>query len=235
MHVHTDYSYDGHQTVSFCIEEASQRELDFLAITDHRNVDHLFDDNWHSDKVLLVSGIEWGGGGHANMFGLRTDNTCNYDDYNAVIQSWKLGRLQGAVQSLNHYGDNVGYWTSFLASRPEALGMLNVFETLNMWWTVGKSTNSVSIPFWEGLLNKNTKSLQLVVRIPIMQLFLSVSLPPGGMQEIFLNSLFWKEREKDILIFPIPIPIPMAVGLTILPFLHLILLQMQMAMEYMKR
>jgi hypothetical protein len=139
------------------LQEAVNRGFDFLAITDHRNVNHLFDENWHSDKLLLISGIEWGGGGHANMFGLRTDNTCNYDDYDDVISSWKIARLQGAIQSLNHYADDTNYWDTFIEARPELISMLNVYEAWNVMWPANGEKNVITINYLTELRNKKYK------------------------------------------------------------------------------
>jgi len=154
LHVHTEYSHDSSVPVAEWIAAAVTAGLDFLAITDHRNVDHLFDPDWHSDEVLLLSGIEWGGPGHGNIFGLRTDNTCDYNDFDQVIASWTRARLQGAVQSVNHYGDDAEYWDGFFAERPEALQLLDAFEVWNTWWGVEVGTNRSSIDRWDELLDE---------------------------------------------------------------------------------
>lgn len=154
LHVHTEYSHDSSVPLAHWVTSAATAGLDFLAITDHRNVDHLFDPDWHSDQVLLISGIEWGGSGHGNMFGLRTDNTCDYNDYDQVIASWNKARLQGAVQSVNHYGDDAEYWDAFFQARPEALQLVDAFEVWNTWWGVEAGTNRTSIARWDELLDE---------------------------------------------------------------------------------
>lgn len=154
LHVHSEYSHDSLVPVSDWIDGAVTAGLDYLAVTDHRNIDHLFDPDWHSEQVLLLSGIEWGGPGHGNIFGLRTDNPCDYDDYDQVLASWTRARLQGAVQSLNHYGDDPDYWDAFFAERPGAKEMLDAFEVWNTWWGVETGKNRTSIARWDALLDE---------------------------------------------------------------------------------
>lgn len=157
LHVHCEYSHDSTVPLEHWIKVAANIGLDFLALTDHRNVDHLFDEDWKSDKVLLLSGIEWGGPGHSNFFGLRTDNTCDYDNYDEVIQAFRKAYLQGALTSINHFCDDTDYWISVLTDKPEIKNYIALWETWNVWWLVNGTNNLVSIDYWEGLLNQENK------------------------------------------------------------------------------
>jgi hypothetical protein len=141
--------------VALRIEEALAAGHDFLAITDHRNVDHLFDPDWHSDELLLVSGNEWGGPGHGNTFGLRTDNTPDdFNDWDQALASWSRARLQGAVQAVNHYGLDEEYWDAFFTERPEVKLTIDAFEVWNAWWRAYTPMNKRSIARWEDLLDE---------------------------------------------------------------------------------
>lgn len=152
LHVHTEASHDSEQPLSGYLPQAVAAGLDFLWITDHRTFDAPFTEAWNQDDVLLVSGIEWGGGGHANMGGIRTDNVADYDDPADVLRSWNLARMQGGVQSLNHYGDDVAYWDEMLEAEPRLVEMLDIFEVWNMWWPASFGKNEASIDLWEGML-----------------------------------------------------------------------------------
>ena len=153
LHIHTEYSHDSSVPVADWVPPAMDAGLDFLWITDHRTFQAPFDPTFDEDRVLLVPGIEWGGGGHAGMGGIRTNNEANYDDPADVVRAWTLARMQGGVQSVNHYGDDVDYWDALFAAAPELLGMLDVVEVWNAWWPVSQGGNDDTIAFWQGLLN----------------------------------------------------------------------------------
>jgi len=155
FHVHTEYSHDSQEPLTSWFDATFNARLDFTAITDHRNVDVFFDESWsQASDVLLIPGIEWGGPGHANMFGLRTDNTTNYDSAADVFAAWRKNYLQGGAQSLNHYGndDDATYWERILDEEPKLLQFLDVMEVWNVAWPAGASQNLVSIARWEQLL-----------------------------------------------------------------------------------
>lgn len=152
LHVHTEYSHDSTVPVADWADAAVGGGLDFVWITDHRTFQAPFDPAFEDDRVLLVPAIEWGGGGHAGMGGVRTNNEANYDDPADVLRAWTLARLQGGVQSLNHYGDDINYWDTLLAAEPALKAMLDVVEVWNTWWPVSQGMNEDSIDFWEGLL-----------------------------------------------------------------------------------
>jgi len=120
LHMHTEHS-DGWDDVATVIAlaeyldsetfvafhpEYADNGLDFIAITDHRMIDAQFDPDYHSDKVVLVGGEEFGSAGHANLFGVHTfvDHDPDHDgvtlaDIGAAVSAT---HAQGAVISPNH-------------------------------------------------------------------------------------------------------------------------------------
>lgn len=80
--------------------------IDFIALTDHRQVEQNSDPAFRSDRVILIPGEEFGGPGHAGLWGIQTvvkhdpdgDGT-TLDDYTAAIDS---AHGQGAVYGMNH-------------------------------------------------------------------------------------------------------------------------------------
>lgn len=156
LHVHTEYSHDSTEPVATWVDLAPQVGLDFLWITDHRTFGAPFDPSWDQDQVLLVPAIEWGGPGHANIGGIRTDVGADWDDPADVLRSWRLGKLQGSVQSLNHYDydDDAEYWEGMLAAEPALLDELDTWEVWNAWWPASQSYNPTGIARWEQLLSE---------------------------------------------------------------------------------
>lgn len=157
LHVHTAPSHDSDEPLASYFAPAVAAGLTFLWITDHRVFETPFDPAWSQDRVLLIPGMEWGGGGHANMGGIRTDNTADYDDPADVRRAWRLARLQGAVQSLNHYGADAEYWDRTFAAAPDLVDALDVMEVWNIWWPLNAATNDVSIARWEAWLNEGRR------------------------------------------------------------------------------
>jgi len=62
----------GDATVAQLVREAKSRDLDFLAITDARTVDHCNDPEYQSDDVLLIPGYQWGEDGNAAVLAPKT-------------------------------------------------------------------------------------------------------------------------------------------------------------------
>ncbi len=120
LHMHTTWS-DGDDSVATTIAiaeyledplflaahpEYSDNQLDFIAITDHRTVDCLSDPEWTSQKLLLVSGEEFGGNGHANVFGISefVDHDPGGDgtDLTDIEAAEDDTHAQGGLFSINH-------------------------------------------------------------------------------------------------------------------------------------
>jgi len=154
LHVHIEYSHDSSSPLSTYFGAADGAGLDFLAITDHDVFEAPFDSNWDQDELLLIPGMEWGGaGGHANQWGIRTWNDALTNAPGDIHDSWRLARLQGGVQSINHYGADKETWDELFALAPWLLEEIDVVEIWNLVWTFTTGTNEPSIALWEGLLN----------------------------------------------------------------------------------
>lgn len=120
LHMHTTHS-DGDDPVAVVIGLAEYLEdpvflaahpeyegnpLDFIAITDHRTTEQIHDPDFHSDKLILIPGEEYGGPGHAGIWGLSehishdpgNDGT-TLEDYIAGVAS---AHQQEALFSINH-------------------------------------------------------------------------------------------------------------------------------------
>ena len=80
--------------------------LDFVAVTDHRTDTHLSDPEFVHDHLILIPGEEYGGSGHAGIFGLQShiphdpqgDESQNQRHRDAIEEA----HLQGALFSVNH-------------------------------------------------------------------------------------------------------------------------------------
>jgi len=158
LHLHTEYSHDSNTPLAAYIPAAQDAGLDFLCITDHDVFEAPFDPAWNQDKLLLIPGIEWGGGGgHANMWGIRTLNDAASNDPDDIRRSWRLARLQGGVQSLNHYGAEKESWDLLFSAAPDLLDALDVIEIWNLMWLFMTETNEPSIALWEQLLSEGRR------------------------------------------------------------------------------
>ncbi len=59
IHIHTEYSFDGHGSLKEIIETAAQEDIDFLLITDHRNMDVKGDlPSLSSHTIVPIIGFE---------------------------------------------------------------------------------------------------------------------------------------------------------------------------------
>lgn len=152
LHIHTEPSHDSDEPLASYFPPSAEAGLDFMWITDHRVFETPFDPAWNQTQLLLIPGIEWGGGGHANIGGIRTLIEANYDDPADVRRSWRRARLQGGVQSLNHYGADTDYWDRLFAAAPDLLDAVDVFEVWNIFWTFNRPVNEASLVYWDQLL-----------------------------------------------------------------------------------
>jgi len=125
LHYHTNYSDDakeqGGDDLKECLDiadgyrhpdlvgaypEYEGNSLDYIAITDHRTDAAIFDPDFKHDHLILIPGEEYGGSGHANIFGIsehiphdiQGDETQNQRHLNAIDEAHAMG----AVFSINH-------------------------------------------------------------------------------------------------------------------------------------
>jgi hypothetical protein len=133
LHMHTTYSGDaaksGGDNVAGTIKiaewfgdprmtaihpEYEGRGLDFMAITDHRVADAFFDKDFFSNRILLLQAEEFGGDGHANVFGISTvisDTPASGETpTEAIARAFRLAERQGGVFSINHPMLRADYW-----------------------------------------------------------------------------------------------------------------------------
>ena len=80
--------------------------LDFVAVTDHRTDSHLSDPEFTHDHLIVIPGEEYGGSGHAGIFGLKkhiphepqAGESANQRHRDAIEEA----HAQGAIFSVNH-------------------------------------------------------------------------------------------------------------------------------------
>ena len=128
LHMHTTWS-DGKDSVGMVIAIAEYLEdpafvaahpeyegngLDFISITDHRCVDSLSDPEWTSDRLILIPGQEFGGDGHANIWGVTEfvphDPTGEGTDLDDLLGAIDTAHNAGGVFSINHPKDSGNPW-----------------------------------------------------------------------------------------------------------------------------
>jgi hypothetical protein len=125
LHYHTDYSEDakkqGGDPLWMCVEiadgyrapeflaaypELAGNDLDYIAITDHRTDIGLSDPAFTHERLILVPGEEYGGSGHANIFGLKAhiphDPQAGESQNQRHLDAIAEAHAQGAVFSVNH-------------------------------------------------------------------------------------------------------------------------------------
>ena len=110
LHAHSEYS-DGDSPIAAVIKSAEDRGLDFFTVTDHDtslrgNPAHWDDPGYHSQKLILLYGIEWTTPlGHANVW---SSAPFSYADLWAAnrardgVAAAAAAHRQGALFSINH-------------------------------------------------------------------------------------------------------------------------------------
>jgi hypothetical protein len=110
--------------------------LDFLAITDHREASVADDPAFTSDRLILLSGEEFGGPGHAGLWGVTETVDHDPDGDGATLEDYMAGaenaHAQGGLFSPNH---------PFLTSIPFGwdLRTHDAFELINAGWALGSA------------------------------------------------------------------------------------------------
>ena len=89
--------------------------LDFIAVTDHRTDAPLLDPVFRHDHLILIPGEEYGGNGHANVFGLQRhiphDPVAGESVTQRHTDAIAEAHAQGAIFSPNHpASDNPWVW-----------------------------------------------------------------------------------------------------------------------------
>lgn len=143
LHAHTDYSSDGFDDVATQIALAEALEdpgfleahpehaghgLDFLAFTDHNNVDAAFDPDFVSERLVLIPGAEWNFSiAEANLHGLTAS-------FNADVDGDGLDEadVQAAVETMHAGGVNFSINHPMAANYPFAWD-LRTHDSLEVW------------------------------------------------------------------------------------------------------
>ena len=121
--------------------------LDFVAITDHRAASVADDPTFVSDRLILLSGEEFGGPGHAGLWGITETvdhdpdgDGATLDDYLAAAEAV---HAQGGLMSPNH---------PFLTGNPFGWDMRthDAMELINAGWALGSADlTAEELDAWE--------------------------------------------------------------------------------------
>ncbi len=115
LHMHTTHS-DGDDSVAIVIALAEYLDdpvflaanpgyegnpLNFISITDHRTVSQQSDPDYHSDRLVLVGGEEYGGPGHAGIWGItqHIPHGGSHEEYRAGVDA---AHAAGGLFCMNH-------------------------------------------------------------------------------------------------------------------------------------
>jgi hypothetical protein len=227
LHYHTNYSEDakkqGGDDLGVCLEiadafrhpdyttrhpELAGNGLDYIAITDHRTDAAFADPDFTHDHLIILPGEEYGGSGHAGLWGIEhhithdplAGETGNERHNDAIAEA----HMQGALLSPNHpTQDNPwvwdtpdidaievwnGPWTGFyqaatieqIEERIASAGVENPY--IRDAVTVrGGGANASAMRFWQGHLTAG-------VHVPIVggsdrHMLLSAALPATYVQK----------------------------------------------------
>ena len=87
---------NGRMRVRAIIRRAEKLGLDFVVITDKGSLESCKDEDFRSDKVLLIPAYEWGVEGHATLLGART-LIKSWDNNPQVQAAIRLAHAQGVI------------------------------------------------------------------------------------------------------------------------------------------
>lgn len=160
LHAHSTYS-DGDSPIAEVIASAEALGLDFFALTDHDismdgNPSHFFDPDYHSEKMVLLYGVEWTTrSGHANVwssmpFSYQALWQANREeDAHAAISA---AHSEGALFSINHP-------SAFLCC-PWEYQVYDDIDTIEVWNSMFALPNFSRLTvrhFWEDLLKSGRR------------------------------------------------------------------------------
>ncbi|HEY9132828.1 MAG TPA: CehA/McbA family metallohydrolase [Dyella sp.] len=172
LHMHTTHSDGSCKSQSgqkvpcplfFTVQGAAERDLDFIAITDHNTVSHanaMLELQPYFDRLLLIPGREVTTfSGHANLFGTTAPvdfrvGSKDVPDWNALLHA--IAPLGGLI-SINHAIRPSGEpcmgcgWT---ADPPADMHLIQAIEIVNGG---DAGTPYSAVPFWEQQLAKGIR------------------------------------------------------------------------------
>ena len=121
--------------------------LDFLAITDHRSMEAISDPAFHSDKLVMLPGEEYGDDSHACIWGLKTHIPHDPDDDGVTLEDLLSGveqaHAQGGLFSMNH-PMNAGIPFPFDVRKHDAMEVWNA-----SWTLMGSPYTQEALDAWE--------------------------------------------------------------------------------------
>lgn len=146
FHVHSDAS-DGQYDIPTLAKMAKQKELDFLAVTNHNN----YVENFSLPKVAgltLIPGVEWTHYlGHMNFFGIKQPFFGSFvaNDAESMQKIIAGARENGALISVNHPKCPI---CPYLWEDEEC------FQVMEVWNGPMRKANVDAMKWWHGLLKK---------------------------------------------------------------------------------
>jgi len=170
----------GRMRVRDIIRRAEKLGLDFVAITDKGSLESCKDEDFKSDKVLLIPAYEWGVEGKATLLGARTLMK-NWDNNLQVQTAIQLARAQGVLFCVSDPcsaespwewtvggfpGMEVwsGAWRSEPRTKPKALGRGErtsfIVPSMEIRTSLGLenlSRNSQALKFWDAILKQGIR------------------------------------------------------------------------------
>ena len=176
LHIHTCFSHDAYcppdddntgpdeaYTLGRTVEEqfcdASRRDLDFLAITDHNDIRSQKDSGWGACGVLPIPGYENSLQGHAQMLGAREIYDNGDRSAHDVDNLAKQLQQDGGAFQVNHPAEGSVDWPN----DPDwKYGYDVIPDTVEVWnistlWqppAPSGSSNDDAIRYWEGWLDR---------------------------------------------------------------------------------
>lgn len=161
LHMHSTYS-DGEDSVAVTVGLAEYFTdpdflafhpaydgfaLDYIALTDHRTAVQNLDPDFVSEKVVLIPGEEFGGPGHACLFGVTDTVNHNANGGQTTVEDYfdglEVAGAMGAVRSINHPFTTGIYF-------PWDLHNYDSMEIWNVKWAVSQpGASQATIDEWE--------------------------------------------------------------------------------------
>jgi len=161
LHMHSTYS-DGEDSVAVTVglaeyftdpdflafnPEYDGFALDYIALTDHRTAIQNSDPDFFSEKVVLIPGEEFGGPGHACLFGVTDTVNHNANGGPTTTEDYfdglEVAGAMGAVRSINHPFTTGIYF-------PWDLHNYESMEIWNVKWAVSQpGASQATIDQWE--------------------------------------------------------------------------------------
>jgi hypothetical protein len=155
LHAHSDYS-DGDSTVSALIKNAEDKGFDFFTITDHDtslggDPVHWVDPGYHSDKLVLLYGIEWTTArGHANVWSHAPFSYTDLWQANRAkdgVAAAAAAAAQGALFSPNHPSSLFTSSWHYLISP-----YVSCIEVWNTMYRFPSGNRRAEFCFWDSML-----------------------------------------------------------------------------------